>query len=105
MTVEYAVSGGVDLRKEAHPGCALNQVGWRVVDAVRPHDEAHLRGLFTRPGEHGPVLVVVDQPNTDRCAADRSRVGNGAQVAYLPGLAVRRIAVLHRASASWPWPS
>jgi transposase len=89
----------LDVGKEAHHACALDQTGRRLFDAALPQDEARLRELFARLGEHGPVLVVVDQPNTIGALPIAVARAMGLGVAYLPGLAMRRIADLHPGSA------
>jgi len=99
MTTEYAVFCGLDVGKEAHHACALDPGGRRLYDAALPQDEARLKDLFTRLSEHGPVLVVVDQPNTIGALPIAVARAMGLGVAYLPGLAMRRIADLHPGSA------
>lgn len=99
MSVEYAVWCGLDVGKEAHHACALDGAGQRLFDAGLPQDEAELRVLFTRLSEHGRVLVVVDQPNTIGALPVAVARAMGLAVAYLPGLAMRRIADLHPGSA------
>lgn len=64
-----------------------------------PQDETRLRELLTRLGEHGPVLVVVDQPASIGALAVAVARQAGIDVAYLPGLAMRRIADLHPGNA------
>jgi len=99
MTSEYAVFCGLDVGKEAHHACALDRDGRRLFDAALPQDEARLRVLFAGLGEHGPVLVVVDQPNTIGALPIAVARAMGVAVAYLPGLAMRRIADLHPGAA------
>jgi hypothetical protein len=91
-TSEYSVFCGLDVGKESHHACALDPTGQRLFDAALPQDESQLRALFTRLMEHGPVLVVVDQPNTIGALAIAVARAMGLGVAYLPGLAMRRIA-------------
>jgi transposase len=99
MTTEWMVFCGLDVAKEAHHACALDPDGRRLFDAALPQDETRLRDLLTRLGEHGPVLVVVDQPNTIGALPIAVARAMGFRVAYLPGLAMRRIADLHPGSA------
>src|SRR3954452_10074662 len=99
MTTEYAVFCGLDVGKEAHHACALDVTRRRLFDAALPQDEVRLRELFSRLAEHGPVLVVVDQPNTIGALPIAVARALGLGVAYLPGLAMRRIADLHPGSA------
>ena len=95
--VEYAVFCGLDLGKGAHHAVALTGDGSRVFDKELPQDEGRLRELFTDLLARGPVLVVVDQPATIGALPIAVARAVGADVAYLPGLAMRRIADLH------PW--
>src|SRR3954453_11368627 len=104
MTTEYAVFCGLDVGKEAHHACALDVTGRRLFDAALPQDETQLRELFGRLAEHGPVLVVVDHPNTIGALPIAVARALGLGVAYLPGLAMRRIADLHPGSAR-PMPA
>ena len=98
-TSEYTVFCGLNVGKEAHHACALDASGRRLFDAALPQDEARLRDLITRLMEHGPVLVVVDKPNTIGALPIAVARATGLGVANLPGLAMRRIADLHPGSA------
>jgi hypothetical protein len=51
-----------------------------------------LRALFERLAEHGPVLMVVDQPASIGALPVAVARACGCQVAYLPGLTMRRLA-------------
>lgn len=95
----YAVFLGLDVGKGEHHACALDSHGTRVHDKPLPQDETRLRELLTRLGEHGPVLVVVDQPASIGALAVAVARQAGIDVAYLPGLAMRRIADLHPGNA------
>ena len=95
----YAVFCGLDVGKIAHHAVALDAAGARLHDAALPQDEARLRQLFTDLQAHGPVLVVVDQPATIGALPVAVARAAGCEVAYLPGLAMRRIADLHPGSA------
>lgn len=55
---------GLDIGKQSHHACALDRHGDRIVDKPLGQDEAQIRELLARLGEHGNVLLVVDQPNT-----------------------------------------
>ncbi len=99
MTVEYAVFCGLDVGKTAHHATALDGDGQRLHDAPLPQDETRLRELFMTLQRHGPVLVVVDQPNTIGALPVTVARACGCQVGYLPGLAMRRIADLHPGQA------
>jgi transposase len=95
----YAVFCGLDVGKSAHHAVALDPAGARLHDAELPQDEARLRRLLGDLQAHGPVLVVVDQPATIGALPIAVARAVGCQVAYLPGLAMRRIADLHPGSA------
>lgn len=99
MDQQYAVYCGLDVGKQAHHACALDRAGKRLYDAALPQDEAKLRALLQRLQAHGPVLVVVDQPNSIGALPIAVARAMGVQVAYLPGLSMRRIADLHPGEA------
>lgn len=71
----------------------------RVFDKGLPQDQRRLEELFTKLQTHGRVLVVVDQPNTIGALPIAVARQMGIQVAYLPGLAMRRFADLHPGNA------
>jgi transposase len=91
----FAVFCGLDVGKSEHHACALDMGGRRLHDKALPNDEAALRALFERLGGHGRVLVVVDQPASIGALAVAVARDLDVEVAYLPGLAMRRIADLH----------
>lgn len=91
----YAVFCGVDVGKSEHHACALHPDGTKVHDKALPNDEAALAQLLTRLGDHGRVLVVVDQPASIGALVIAVARSLNIDVAYLPGLAMRRIADLH----------
>jgi hypothetical protein len=90
---------GVDVGKGAHHAVALNRAGKRLLDSALPNDETKLRALLAKLKEHGRVLLVVDQPATVGALPVAVARDEGALVAYLPGLAMRRIADLHAGEA------
>lgn len=96
---DYAVYIGLDVGKQTHHACALNVDGTRLHDKPLPQDESSLRGLLTKLGTHGRLLVVVDQPATIGALPVAVARAMGVDVAYLPGLAMRRIADLHPGNA------
>lgn len=96
---EYAVYLGLDVGKEAHHACALNPEGKRVHDKGLPQAEDRLRALYRDLATRGPVLVVVDQPASIGALPVAVARAEGMDVAYLPGLAMRRIADLHPGNA------
>ncbi len=61
MDLTHAVFVGLDVGKGEHHATALDPIGKRLHDGTLPNDEARLRQLFDKLGEHGPVLVVVDR--------------------------------------------
>lgn len=93
-TTDIAVWCGLDVGKEEHHACALGRAGNRLFDKPLPQDETKLREVFTSLQQHGPVLVVVDQPNTIGALAVAVARDVGCEVAYLPGLAMRKAAQL-----------
>ncbi len=95
----YAVFVGLDVGKGEHHACALDRDGTRLHDKPLPQDETRIRELLARLSEHGPVLVVVDQPASIGALAVAVARQAGVEVGYLPGLAMRRIADLHPGNA------
>src|SRR5687768_11335843 len=91
----FAVFCGLDVGKGTHHAVALTPQGQRLHDGELPQDEARLRALFAKLSEHGRVLMVVDQPATIGALPVAVARDAGCEVAYLPGLAMRRIADLH----------
>jgi transposase len=77
----------------------LDRKGKRLLDSALPNDEAKLRALIGKLKEHGPILLVVDQPATIGALPVAVARDEGVLVAYLPGLAMRRIADLHAGEA------
>jgi transposase len=90
---------GVDVGKGAHHAVALDRAGKRLLDSALPNDETKLRALIERLKEHGQILLVVDQPATVGALPVAVARAEGVLVAYLPGLAMRRIADLHAGEA------
>ena len=89
------MSCGLDVGKQTHHACALDAHGGRVFDKELLKDQKGLEELFTKLQVHGLVLVVVDQPNTTGALPIAVARSMGIEVAYLKGLAMRRIADLH----------
>jgi transposase len=90
---------GIDVGKGVHHAVALNRAGKRLLDSALPNDETKLRALIAKLKAHGSVLLVVDQPATIGALPITVARDEGALVAYLPGLAMRRIADLHAGEA------
>jgi transposase len=91
----FAVFCGLDVGKSEHHACALDQTGRRLHDKALPNDESALVEVFEKLRVHGRVLVVVDQPASIGTLAVAVARSLGIELAYLPGLAMRRIADLH----------
>ncbi|CED91972.1 Possible transposase [Actinomyces succiniciruminis] len=90
---------GIDVGKAEHWATALTAGGKKLFDKALPNDESRLRDLYERLGEHGRVLVVVDQPATIGALAVAVAQVMDITVGYLPGLSMRRIADLTPGSA------
>jgi transposase len=86
---------GIDVARETHHAVALDQHGRRLIDRPLPNAEPDLVGLFRDLEGHGRVLVVVDQLASIGALAIAVARSRGIAVAYLPGLAMRRIADLY----------
>mgnify|MGYP002712346007 FL=1 len=96
-----AVYIGLDVGKSDHHAVALTTAGERVYDKALPNEETRLRAILDDlAAAHGPVLLVVDQPATiGALPVAVAQSCEDVEVAYLPGLAMRRIADLHPGSA------
>lgn len=99
MDTNYAVFCGIDVGKSEHHAVGLDVDGTRLYDKALPNDEARLRAVFDRLATHGPLLIVVDQPNTIGALPVTVARSCGHPVAYLPGLSMRRIADLYPGQA------
>ncbi|UZF42928.1 IS110 family transposase [Rhodococcus rhodochrous] len=99
MDPTYAVYCGIDVGKGEHHAVALDPTGTRLFDKALPNDETKLRAVFDHLAEHGPVLVIVDQPNTIGALPVTVARACGHAVAYLPGLTMRRVADLYPGQA------
>lgn len=85
----------LDVGKSEHHGTALLADGRTTFDKPLPNGEPQLRALFARLQRKGTVLVVVDQPASIGTLAVTVARASGCEVAYLPGLSMRRLADLH----------
>ncbi|WP_244115850.1 IS110 family transposase [Burkholderia cepacia] len=90
---------GVDVGKGQHHAVALDRNGKRLYNKALPNDEVKLRALIAELKTHGRLLFVVDQPSTIGALPVAVARAEGVLVAYLPGLARRRIADLHAGEA------
>ena len=95
MTSGFAVFLGLDVGKGEHHAVGLDPTGKRLHDGPLPNSEPKLRALLDKLAQHGKLLVVVDQPATIGALPVAVARAAGHQVAYLPGLAMRRIADLY----------
>ena len=99
MDTSYAVFCGIDVGKGEHHAAGLTAAGKKIYDKALPNDETKLRAVFDGLAAHGPVLVIVDQPNTIGALPVTIARACGHDVAYLPGLSMRRIADLYPGQA------
>lgn len=90
---------GIDVGKSNHHAVALNRDGKKLLDKALPQDEAKLKTMIKSLTKHGKLLIVVDQPATIGALPVAVAQAAGIPVAYLPGLAMRRIADLHPGEA------
>jgi transposase len=96
---ESEVFLGIDVGKDKHYAVALDRSGAKLLERELSQDEARLRSLIGGLAVHGPVLVVVDQPASIGALVVAVARDEGAQVGYLPGLAMRRLADAHPGEA------
>ncbi|QBP53953.1 IS110 family transposase [Burkholderia pseudomallei] len=97
--VDVDVDVGVDVGKGQHHAVALDRNGKRLYNKALPNDEVKLRALIAELKTHRRLLFVVDQPSTIGALPVAVARAEGVLVAYLPGLAMRRIADLHAGEA------
>ena len=90
---------GIDVGKHNHHAVALDRDGKQLLSKALPQNETKLRALLGRLRKHGTLLVVVDQPATIGALPVAVAQAESITVAYLPGLAMRRIADLHPGEA------
>jgi len=91
----YDVYCGVDVGKSDHHACALDPDGRKIHDKVLPNEQDDVAQVLTGLQARGRVLVIVDQPASIGALVIAVARMLGIDVAYLPGLAMRRIADLH----------
>src|SRR5690625_5911753 len=98
---QYALFIGLDVGKSEHHATALTSDGTRVYDKALPNSQPKLSQLLTKlVAQHGPTLLVVDQPATiGALPVAVAQSLDDVEVAYLPGLTMRRVADLHAGSA------
>lgn len=98
-TNEPRIYLGLDVGKTDHWACALTESGQVLWNKTLPNSEAKLIDIYTKLSAQGQVLVVVDQPATIGALAIAVAGHMGIEVAYLPGLTMRRIADLYPGDA------
>lgn len=97
-TGDVSVFLGLAVGKTAHHGHGLAPAGKEVFDQPLPDREPKLRAVLA--AEFGTVLVIVDQPASIGALPLTVARDAGCKVAYLPGLAMRRITDLDDESGS-----
>lgn len=99
--LRFALFIGLDVGKSEHHATALTTAGEKVYDKALPNDETRLRAVLAELiTAHGPALLVVDQPATiGALPVAVAQQSPSVEVAYLPGLTMRRVADLHAGSA------
>ena len=97
--MDYDVVIGLDVGKSMHHACALDPQGTRLFDEEITNTEADLRAVFGEMAAEGQVLVVVDQLHSIGALPVAVAQAMGIDVAYLPGLSMRRLADLHPGNA------
>ncbi len=91
---------GMDVGKTAHHAHGLTPAGKKVFDKPMPNSEPKLRAVFDKlKAKFGTVMVIVDQPASIGALPLTVARDAGCEVAYLPGLAMRRIADLYPGEA------
>lgn len=91
----YDVFCGIDVGKTSHYAVALAPDGQQLCGTDLPQDESRIRCLFKDLARYGRVLVVVDQPRNIGALPVAVARECGVDIAYLPGLRMRRIADLY----------
>ena len=98
---DFALFIGLDVGKSEHHATALTHTGEKIYDKPLSNDETRLSELFEKlTDDYGAALVVVDQPATiGALPVAVAQATDGIEIAYLPGLTMRRMADLHAGSA------
>jgi hypothetical protein len=93
-------SAWTSANKSAHHGHGLTPAGKKVFDKQLRNSEPKLRAVFDKlTAKFGTLLVIVDQPASIGAQPLTVARDAGCKVAYLPGLAMRRIADLYPGEA------
>ncbi len=100
MNTSYAVFCGIDVGKGEHHAVGLDASGTRLFDKALRNDETRLRAVFDGLAASGPLLVIVDQPNTiGALPVTVARALRARRRVPAPGLSMRRIADLYPGQA------
>lgn len=95
-TRDVAVFLGLDVGKGEHHATGLTPDGKNVVDKPLSNSEPKMRAMLGKlTKKYGRMLVVVDQPASIGALPLAVARDAGCEVAYLPGLTMRRIADLY----------
>ena len=95
-TGEIKVLLGLNVGKGDHHGHGLTAGGRTVFDKGLPNSEPKLRAVFDKlTAKFGRVLVIVDQPASTGGLPLAVARDSGCEVAYVLGMAMRRIADLY----------
>jgi hypothetical protein len=90
---------GVDVGKDEHFAEVLDNDGERLFARSVVNDQAALEALLARAGEAGTAGLVIDQPGSFAQLALAVARARQVPVAYVPGLVMRRAAVLYPGEA------
>ena len=94
MAYDFVI--GMDVGKYFHHACVLDPQGRQVLSKRINQHEGSLRKLFGKfLANDAEVLVVVDQPNNIGRLTVAVAQAMGADVRYLPGLAMRQLSRIH----------
>lgn len=94
MAYDFVI--GVDVGKYFHHACVLDPQGRQVLSKRINQHEGSLRKLFGQfLADNTSVLVIVDQPNNISRLTVAVAQDMGADVRYLPGLAMRQLSRIH----------
>lgn len=90
---------GLDVGKTSHWATAVDSAGEVLWSKALPNDQSKIQAIYNKLASYGTILVVVDQPATIGALAVATAQAAQISVAYLPGLAMRRIADLYPGNA------
>ena len=94
MAYDFVI--GMDVGKYFHHACVLDPQGRQVLSKRINQHEGSLRKLFGKfLANDAEVLVVVDQPNNIGRLTVAVAQDMGADIRYLPGLAMRQLSRIH----------